>query len=79
MKKELRVHPTNNDIIIFARERASRPLDNVKKNNPIDEDDIIKEYEENCPFCRGNEHQTEYEPTEEIYVDGKWAAKSVKK
>lgn len=77
MKKELRVDPTNNDIIIFARERASRPLDNVKKNMPMDEDDIIKEYEENCPFCRGNEHQTD-DSTEEIFIDGKWVAKAIK-
>lgn len=77
MNKELRVDPTNNDIIIFARERASRPLDNVKKAASMEEDGIIKVYEENCPFCRGNEHQTD-ESTEEICVDGKWVAKSVK-
>lgn len=76
MKRELRVDPTNNDIIIFARERASRPLDSVKQNI-AEEEHILEEYREDCPFCRGNEHKTS-ESVEEICIDGKWIAKAIK-
>lgn len=76
MKRELRVDPTNNDIIIFARERAARPLDKVKQNI-LEENHTVEEYKEDCPFCSGNEEKTA-ESVEEIRINDKWIAKSIK-
>ena len=53
--KEIRIDDINNDIVIFAKDRAKRPMDKVINEN---EEDIIYEYNKDCPFCRGNEHYT---------------------
>lgn len=53
--KEIRRDWINNDIIIVATERAKRPKDNSIVQV---EKEIIKEYEVECPFCRGNENKT---------------------
>jgi len=50
--KEIRIDNINNDIVIFAKDRARRPMDKVLSNN---EDCPIYKYNEDCPFCRGNE------------------------
>lgn len=71
--KELRIDTITNDIIIFASDRAKRPLDKVKKEEFSREKN---EYEENCPFCRGNEHIAD-EATEEIRDETGWIARSV--
>ncbi len=53
--KEIRVDEINNDIVIFAKDRARRPMDKVINKN---EESIIAEYNKDCPFCKGNEHYT---------------------
>ncbi|CED94388.1 DUF4931 domain-containing protein [Romboutsia ilealis] len=53
--KEIRIDDINNDIVIFAKDRAKRPMDKVISEN---EEEIIDEYNKDCPFCRGNEHYT---------------------
>ena len=53
--KEIRVDEINNDIVIFAKDRARRPMDKVINEN---EESIIGEYNKDCPFCKGNEHYT---------------------
>lgn len=53
--KEIRIDDLNNDIVIFAKDRALRPMDKI-----IIEDEDIEDYEYNkdCPFCRNNEQFT---------------------
>lgn len=72
--KELRIDKITGDMIIFAADRIKRPHD--KKLNQDDELQKLNEYEEYCPFCRGNEELTT-DSTFEIRRDGKWTAKSV--
>jgi len=42
------------DWTIFALERSKRPSDFKK----VKENKAVKDYERNCPFCKGNEHMT---------------------
>lgn len=52
--KEIRVDDINSDIVIFAKERAKRPMDKI-----ISDDEFLNyEYSKDCPFCRGNECYT---------------------
>ena len=52
--KEIRVDDINSDIVIFAKERAKRPMDKI-----ISDDEFLNcEYSKDCPFCRGNERYT---------------------
>lgn len=71
--KEIRIDKINNDIVIFAKDRAKRPIDKVSYEN---EENITKEYNRECPFCRGNEH---YTPNSifEINSDDGWLVRSV--
>jgi len=50
----IRQDPITKDWTIFALCRSGRPNDFKK----IKEKRVLKEYESNCPFCRGNEHMT---------------------
>jgi len=52
--KEIRVDDINSDIVIFAKERAERPMDKITSDNEC----LDYEYSKNCPFCRGNEYYT---------------------
>lgn len=42
------------DWTIFAVDRSGRPTDFKE----VKEKKILKEYDKNCPFCKGNEHMT---------------------
>lgn len=57
---------------IFAVDRSGRPTDFKK----VKEKKVIKEYERNCPFCRGNEHMT---PKEILTIkgDNDWSVRVV--
>ncbi|WP_296644880.1 galactose-1-phosphate uridylyltransferase [Romboutsia sp. 13368] len=50
--KEIRIDSINNDIVIFAKDRAKRPMDKMNEEN---EEKNKNEYNQKCPFCRGNE------------------------
>lgn len=50
----IRQDPVTKDWTIFASDRSRRPNDFKGKKEKKE----IKEYESNCPFCRGNEHMT---------------------
>lgn len=50
--RELRIDPITNDVVIFATDRLKRPLDTI--DVPNDEEET-NEYDEGCPFCKGNE------------------------
>ncbi len=54
--------------VILSTERAKRPSDFLEKENKEIE---LKEYDEKCPFCFGNEHLTTKE-IGRIEKDGKW-------
>jgi UDPglucose--hexose-1-phosphate uridylyltransferase len=65
---ELRQDPTTYDWIIIAKERAKRPHE-FNKDQPTQES--LPTYNENCPFCPGNEHMTP--PAEAVYGNpDKW-------
>ena len=44
--------------VIFAKDRTKRPMDKVINEN---EESIIDEYNERCPFCKGNENNIQNE------------------
>ncbi|MGL5694279.1 MAG: galactose-1-phosphate uridylyltransferase, partial [Peptostreptococcaceae bacterium] len=69
MKRDL----ITNDIIVIAKDRSKRPMDKIYGNSDIE---IDKEYEKDCPFCRGNEKHTE-KPTFELNEDDGWIVRSV--
>lgn len=71
--KELRIDPITNDVVIFATDRLKRPLDTADIPN---EDEETKEYDEECPFCKGNEA---YGTDTLFEIEGKegWLVKSV--
>jgi UDPglucose--hexose-1-phosphate uridylyltransferase len=54
---QLRQDPTTKEWVIIAKERSKRPND-FKKVKPVIEK---PPYQENCPFCPGNEHLTPHE------------------
>lgn len=71
--KELRIDPITNDVVIFATDRLKRPLDTADIPN---EDEETNEYDEECPFCKGNEaHATD--ALFEIESEEGWLVKSV--
>ncbi|MFN1887929.1 hypothetical protein ACK2FO_15365 [Clostridioides difficile] len=71
--KELRIDPITNDVVIFATDRLKRPLDTADIPN---EDEETNEYDEECPFCKGNEaHATD--ALFEIDSEEGWLVKSV--
>ena len=71
--KEIRVDEINNDIVIFAKDRARRPMDKVINEN---EESIIAEYNKDCPFCKGNEH---YTPKSKFKIEDEngWIVRSI--
>lgn len=71
--KEIRVDEINNDIVIFAKDRARRPMDKVINEN---EESIIAEYNKDCPFCQGNEH---YTPKSKFKIEDEngWIVRSI--
>ena len=71
--KEIRVDEINNDIVIFAKDRARRPMDKVINEN---EESIIGEYNKDCPFCKGNEH---YTPKSKFKIEDEngWIVRSI--
>lgn len=58
--------------VIISRNRINKPIDSCLESNNL----IEKEYSENCPFCRGNEHLIPKE-TFVIKEENKWVVKSV--
>jgi len=54
---ELRYNIATGDWTIFATERAKRPHDFIKPK----ETKLLPEYQENCPFCPGNESKSPIE------------------
>lgn len=71
--REIKRDLITNDIVVVAKDRANRPMDKIKGNEDIE---IDKEYEEKCPFCRGNENETD-ESTYEIKDNNGWITRSV--
>lgn len=71
--KEMRVDALTNDMVIFAEDRTKRPIDKVNTN---DEEEIVSEYEKDCPFCKGNE---KYIPEETFKIEDEngWVCKSI--
>lgn len=70
--KEIRIDNIKKDIVIVAKDRSKRPIDKVV--SPQEEPTL--EYEEKCPFCRGNEN---YITKEKFKIEDKtgWLVKSV--
>lgn len=58
--------------VIISKKRNSRPIESKDKAN----NEIFREYSEDCPFCRGNEYMT-MEDTFIIEEDNKFLVKSV--
>ena len=54
---QLRQDPTTKEWVIIAAERSKRPHDFIGTRASIEK----PPYEENCPFCEGNEHLTPHE------------------
>ncbi len=72
---EFRQKPTTKEWVIIAPERADRPKDIAAKAAGEGREQP-PEYDENCPFCPGNEHKT----PDEVYredADGGWALRAV--
>lgn len=72
--KELRVDELTGDRVIYTSFRSKRPYDKLKSVNDFDDKD--QEYNENCPFCRGNETEDD-SLMEKILSGDDWIAKSV--
>ena len=71
--RELRIDPITNDIVVLANNRSKRPMDKVKFYN---DKEVKEEYKKDCPFCKGNEKDTE-KSTFEIIGDDGWLVRSV--
>ena len=71
--KELAIDTLNKTKVIISRDRKNRPMDNVLDESCNSRD----EYDETCPFCRGNEKNIE-EETFVINKNSKWIVKSVR-
>lgn len=72
--KELGLDTLNHSMVIRSTGRQDRPMDKEKKEiNKIEN----KEYDKECPFCRGNESNIE-EETYVIKKNSQWIVKSVK-
>ena len=72
--KELALDTLNHSSVIIARERKNRPIDKIKEDSDNNEN---KEYDKDCPFCRGNEENLAQE-TCVINKNNDWVVKSVK-
>ncbi|MCC0694214.1 galactose-1-phosphate uridylyltransferase [Clostridioides sp. ES-S-0048-02] len=71
--RELRIDSITNDVVIFATDRLKRPLDTI--DVPNDEEET-NEYDEGCPFCKGNEAYAT-DTLFEIKGDEGWLVKSI--
>ena len=71
--KEIRIDNINNDIVVFAKDRAKRPMDKPTDESEVD---VKNEYIENCPFCRGNENSSPNSKFE-IEDENGWIVRSV--
>lgn len=71
---ELGLDVLNHRMVIMASGRQNRPMDKIKKE--INEQ-VNVEYDENCPFCRGNESSISQE-TYVINKNNNWVVKSVR-
>ena len=72
--KEIRIDKLTGDKVIYVSFRSKRPHDKLKSTNDFYDEDL--EYNEKCPFCRGNE-DTNGDIKEVIDGEGGWIAKSV--
>jgi UDPglucose--hexose-1-phosphate uridylyltransferase len=64
---ELRIDSMSGDKIIFSADRINRPMDNPESKD--------KAYNENCPFCVGNENKSI--ETFRIEKNDKWLVRAV--
>ena len=71
--KEIRIDTINDNIVIFAKDRAKRPMDKVNEES---EEKNKKEYHQECPFCRGNESKCT-NSNFKIEDENDWLVKSV--
>lgn len=71
---ELRQNIVYKEWVIIAKERAKRPHDFIDNSPKLVSD---KEYDENCPFCPGNEEKFPHIETDRIEENGKWILRSV--
>jgi UDPglucose--hexose-1-phosphate uridylyltransferase len=70
---ELRLNIISKDWVIIASDRAKRPED-FKKEKQIE---VVPAYQDNCPFCLGNENVFPNIETSCIEKDGIWRVKSI--
>lgn len=72
---ELRQNIVYKEWVIIAKERAKRPHDFIDNSPKLVSD---KEYDENCPFCPGNEDKFPHKEIDRVVDEnGKWIIKSV--
>ncbi|MGA1839830.1 MAG: galactose-1-phosphate uridylyltransferase [bacterium] len=71
---ELRQNIALREWVIIADERAKRPYDYIQKKG---NENILKEYVDNCPFCPGNEHLAPPEISSIRDSDGNWLVRSI--
>ncbi|MGL5752342.1 MAG: galactose-1-phosphate uridylyltransferase [Paraclostridium sp.] len=71
--REVRVDVFSDDLVIVVKDRDNRPMDTKKCP---DDEELISEYDKNCPFCRGNEFYATEKTFEIINEDG-WTVKSI--
>ncbi|MEN2998892.1 MAG: galactose-1-phosphate uridylyltransferase [Brevinematia bacterium] len=71
---ELRQNIVYKEWVIIAKERAKRPHDFIDDSPKLVSD---KEYDENCPFCPGNESKFPHREVDRVVEGGKWILKSV--
>ena len=71
---ELRQNIALREWVIIADERAKRPHDYIQKKG---NENILKEYVENCPFCPGNEHLAPPEISSIRDSNGNWLVRSI--
>jgi UDPglucose--hexose-1-phosphate uridylyltransferase len=68
---ELRSDPTTGRKVLIAEGRALRPFDFEREHVPIGHS------AKDCPFCRGNEHQTPHELAVVNDAQGEWQVRVV--
>ncbi len=71
---ELRQNIVYKEWVIIAKERAKRPHDFIDNSPKLESD---KTYDENCPFCPGNEEKFPHIEVDRIEKNSKWILKSV--
>ncbi|MCS7298482.1 MAG: galactose-1-phosphate uridylyltransferase [Spirochaetia bacterium] len=71
---ELRQNIVYKEWVIIAKERAKRPHDFIDDSPKLVSD---KEYDENCPFCPGNEERFPHIEVDRVGEGSKWFLRSV--